>query len=156
MTSPADYPPLIPAIAVNEAAKALEFYKAAFGAVELYRLIDPESGKIGHAEFTIGGQLMMIADEYPAFNKSPATLGGSAAKFVLMVPNADAAFARAMAAGATVVRPLGDQFYGHRTGCLRDPFGHEWMLQHEIEKVSPAEMQRRWNSMMNSGQGKDA
>lgn len=148
MTAPTTYPSLIPAIAVNDAAAALEFYKAAFGAVELYRLIDPESGRVGHAEFTIGGQLMMIADEYPAFNKSPSTLGGSATIFVLMVPNADEAFERALAAGATAVRPPKDQFYGHRSGCLRDPFGHEWMVQHEIEKVSPEEMQRRWDSMM--------
>ncbi|MDB6120640.1 MAG: Glyoxalase/bleomycin resistance protein/dioxygenase, partial [Verrucomicrobiaceae bacterium] len=80
--------------------------------------------------------------------KSPTTLGGSATKFVLMVPNADAAFAKAIAVGATEVRAPQDQFYGFRAGTLRDPFGHEWMLQHEFEKVSPEEMQQRWNGMM--------
>lgn len=147
MPLPAAYPPVTPAITVTDAARAIEFYKAAFDAVELYRLVDPESGRVGHAEFTIGGQLIMIADEYPAFNKSPATLGGSATKFVLMVTDTDAAFAKAIAAGATEVRPPKDQFYGWRAGSLRDPFGHEWMLQHEIEKVSPEEMQQRWNGM---------
>ncbi len=148
MSLPASYPSLIPAIAVTDAAKAIEFYKNAFDAVELYRLVDPENGRVGHAEFTIGGQLVMIADEYPAFNKSPTTLGGSATKFVLMVPDADAAFAKAVAAGATEVRAPKDQFYGFRAGTLRDPFGHEWMVQHEIEKVSPEEMQQRWTGMM--------
>lgn len=141
------YPPLIPSIAIRDAAAALSFYQAAFGAVERFRLIDPESGKIGHAEFTINGQLMMLADEYPGMNNAPETLGGVTAKFALMVPNADAAYDRAIAAGATPIRPPSDQFYGHRSACLRDPFGHEWMLQHEIEVVSPEEMQRRWNEM---------
>ncbi len=148
MPLPATYPPLTPAIAVTDAARAIEFYKSAFDAVELYRLVDPENGRVGHAEITIGGQLMMIADEYPAFNKSPATLGGSATKFVLIVPDTDAAFARAIAAGGTELRAPKDQFYGCRAGSLRDPFGHEWMLQHEIEKVSPEEMQRRWDAMV--------
>ncbi|RYD68654.1 MAG: VOC family protein [Verrucomicrobiaceae bacterium] len=141
------YPPLIPSIAVRDAAAALSFYQAAFGAVERFRLTDPESGKIGHAEFTINGQVMMIAEEYPAFNKAPETLGGVTAKFALMVPNADAAYEQAIAAGATPIRPPSDQFYGHRSACLKDPFGHEWMLQHVIEEVSPEEMQRRWNEM---------
>jgi len=148
MPLPATYPPVTPSLAVKDAAKAIEFYKSAFDAVELYRLVDPENGKVGHAELTIGGQLIMIADEYPAFNKSPATLGGSGTKFALMVPDADAAFARAIAAGATAVRPPSDQFYGFRAGTVRDPFGHEWMIQHEFEKVTPEEMQRRWDAMV--------
>ncbi|MDB6156050.1 MAG: hypothetical protein JWL90_4503 [Chthoniobacteraceae bacterium] len=147
------YPPVIAAITVNNAAAALEFYKAAFDAVERYRLTDSGSGKIGHAEFTISGQVMMIADEFPAFNKSPSTLGGSATKFVLIVANADAAFERAIAAGAIAIRPPSDEFYGYRAGCVKDPFGHEWMVQHEIEKVAPAEMQRRWDAMMETGAG---
>lgn len=144
---PIHYPPMIPGLAVRGAAKALEFYKAAFGAVELYRLIDPESGKVGHAEFMINGSLMMLADEYPAFNKTPQTLGGTPVRLCLMVDNVDTATERAKVAGATVTRPPSDQFYGHRSACLTDPFGHEWMLQHEFEKVSPAEMQRRWDAM---------
>ncbi len=151
MTSSTAYPPVIPSLTVNDAVAALEFYKNAFGAVEHYRLNDSKSGKIGYAEFTIGGQHMMIADEFPEYNKSAATLGGSPTKFVLMVPNADAAFERAVAAGATVVREPSDQFYGYRAAGLKDPFGHEWMIQHEIEKVAPEEMQRRWDAMTETG-----
>ncbi len=147
MKANSSYPPLAPAFAVNEAAKAIDFYKAAFGAIELYRLIDPENGKIGHAEITINGALLMLADEYPEFNKSPKTLYGTTVKLSLMSNDVDADFDRAIKAGASVIRPVTNQFYGHRTGCLRDPFGHEWMISQEVEKVTPEEMQRRWNEM---------
>ncbi|MBI5801656.1 MAG: VOC family protein [Verrucomicrobia bacterium] len=146
-TSPPIYPPLSAYLAVHDAARAIEFYKAAFGATELFRLNDPESGKIGHAELMINGALIMLSDEYPAIHKSPQTLSGTSVRFCLMVENADAAVDRAVTAGATVVRPPGDQFYGFRCASVRDPFGHEWLLQHQIEKVSPAEMQRRWDAM---------
>ena len=89
----------------------------------------------------------MLSDENPAWNKSPQTLGGTPVKFSLMVENADAAIAKAVAAGATPLMPATDMFYGFRSGSVRDPFGHEWMLQHEIEKVSPEEMQKRWSAM---------
>lgn len=145
------YPPLAPAIAVRDGAKAIDFYKAAFGAVELYRLIDPESGKVGHAELTIRGSLFMLSDEYPEFNKAPDTLGGVSAKFLLMFDDVDAALARAERAGATVVHPLTDQFYGHRDVRIRDPFGHEWLLSQEVEKIAPEEMQRRWDAMCAGG-----
>ena len=145
---PTRYPPMIPGLAVKNAAKAIEFYQAAFGAVELYRLVDPESGKIGHAELTINGSLIMLADEYPAFNKAPDTLGGTPVKICLMVEDVDAAVDRARKAGATITMPPQDQFYGHRSAVIQDPFGHQWMFQHEIEKVSPAEMQHRWNAMV--------
>ena len=147
MNSPSSYPPLAPAFAVHDAAAAIAFYKAAFGAVERYRLIDPESKKIGHAEIKINGALIMLADEYPAFNKTPTTLGGTTVKFCLMSTDVDADFDRAMEAGAEVIQPLKNQFYGHRSGCLRDPFGHEWTISQETERVSPEEMQRRWNEM---------
>jgi PhnB protein len=147
-TSLLDYAPLSPSLAVRDAAKAIEFYKAAFGAEERFRLVDPESGKIGHAELTINGSLVMLADEYPAYNKAPQTLGGTPVKLCLMVPNADALVEQAKRAGATVVMPPQDQFYGFRCGSVQDPFGHIWLIQHEIEKVSPAEMQKRWDAMM--------
>jgi PhnB protein len=146
--STASYPHLIPALAVHDAKQAIEFYQKVFDAIELYRLTDPESGKIGHAELLIGGSMIMLSDEYPAFNKTPQTLGGSAVKFALMVDDVDASVDRTSAAGAIVVRPPNDEFYGHRSATIRDPFGHEWMLQKEIEKVSPEEMQRRWNEMV--------
>lgn len=147
-TSPLDYAPLSPSLAVRDAARAIEFYKAAFGAEERFRLVDPESGKIGHAELTINGSLVMLADEYPAHNTAPQTLGGTPVKLCLMVPNADALLEQAKRAGATVVMPPQDQFYGFRCGSVQDPFGHIWLIQHEIEKVSPAEMQKRWDAMM--------
>jgi PhnB protein len=146
------YPPLIPALAVHDAVKAIAFYQQAFDATELYRLIDPESGGVGHAELLINGTMIMLADEYPAFNKTPQTLGGTAVKFSLMVDDVDASVARASSAGATVVRPPSDEFYGHRSATVRDPFGHEWMLQKEIEKVAPEEMQRRWDEMVKTPQ----
>jgi PhnB protein len=144
------YPTLSPALAVSDAARAIDFYKAAFGAEERYRLIDPSSGKIGHAEITIHGALVMLSDEYPAFNKSPATLRGTAVKLCLMSRQVDADFDRAVKSGAQVVRAPTDEFYGHRDCCLRDPFGHEWTISQEIEKISPEEMQRRWNAMGSS------
>lgn len=148
MTTPTTYPTLAPYLTVQGAAKAIEFYKAAFEAVELFRLVDPQTGKVGHAELTLSDQVFMLADEYPEFNKSPHSLGGSATKFSLMVPNADAACQLAIAQGAVEVMPPHDQFYGHRSGSVRDPFGHEWVLWHEVEVVPPDEMQRRWNDMM--------
>ena len=90
----------------------------------------------------------MLAEEYPQFNKSPRTLGGTAVKLGLMSVDADADFKRATEAGAEILRPLTDEFYGHRSGTLRDPFGHEWTISQEIEKVSPKEMQRRWDTMV--------
>lgn len=142
------YPSLAPAIAVRNAAEAIEFYKKAFGAEERYRLVDPESGKIGHAELTINGALLMLSDEYPQYNKSPETLGGVSAKFLVMCPDVDAAFASAVECGAEVIIPLTNQFYGHRDGRVRDPFGHEWLLSQIVEEVTPEEMQRRWNAMV--------
>ncbi len=141
---PFEYPALAIAIAVSNGVEAIEFYKKAFGAEERYRLIDPETGKIGHAELTINGALLMLSDEYPEFNKTPESLGGVSAKYFVKCDDVDAAFARAVEAGAEVIFPLTTQFYGHRDGRLRDPFGHEWLLSQEVEKVTPEEMQRRW------------
>lgn len=140
------YPAFSASIAVRRAHEAIVFYQAAFGAVERLRLTDPDSGVVGHAELLIKDGLLMLAEEYPAFNKSPETLGGTAVRLCLMADDVDAEFARAIAAGATEVRAPSDQFYGHRSACLRDPFGHEWTLSREFESVSPDEMQRRWDA----------
>ena len=142
-----DYPALIPYLTVHDGCAAIAYYIAAYGAMERYRLTAP-GGKIGHCELTIGGQVFMLGDEMPPHNQCPQTLGGIATKFVLMVPDADAAHERALAAGATTVMPPTDMFYGFRSACVRDPFGHEWMLQHEMEKISPEEMQRRFDAMI--------
>jgi PhnB protein len=149
MSTPvADYPTFSPYLTVRNAAQAIAFYQAAFGATERFRLADQATGAVGHAELSIAGSLLMLSDENPQWgNKAPPTLGGSPVTFCLMVPNADAALARAVAAGATVLMQAADQFYGFRSASVVDPYGHQWMLQHEIEKVSPAELQKRWDAM---------
>lgn len=132
---------------VKGAAKAIEFYQRAFGAVERFRLTEP-AGRIGHAELLLGDTVVMLSDEYPECGMlGPQSIGGNGSLIHLHVVNADAMAARAVSAGATMMREPMDQFYGERSCTLRDPFGHEWMLCHEIEKVSPDEMQRRFNAM---------
>jgi uncharacterized glyoxalase superfamily protein PhnB len=135
-----------PYLRVRDAARALDFYKQAFGAEELFRLTEP-SGRIGHAEIKIGGTTLMLADEYPEMNiVGPQTLGGTSFSIHLHVDNADAWIERAIAAGATLLRPAADAFYGERSGSVRDPFGHEWLLGHQVEDVTPQEMQRRYTA----------
>jgi PhnB protein len=133
---------------VKDAPAAIRFYEAAFSATEKFRLTEP-SGRIGHAELDFGGTTIMISEEYPeAGIVGPASLGGTSFSVHLHVDDADAAVARAVAAGATVVRPLRDQFYGERSGAIRDPFGHDWLIGHEIERMTPQEMQRRYDALM--------
>jgi uncharacterized glyoxalase superfamily protein PhnB len=152
--TPSNYPAMSPYLTVRDANQAIKFYQTAFGAKELFRLADPVSGKIGHAEIMLNGSHFMLADENLDWgNKSPQTLDGTAVKLCLMVENTDASVARASAAGATVEMPPTDMFYGFRCASLRDPFGHKWMIQHEIDKVSPAEMQARWTAMLKTGTG---
>lgn len=126
------------------AADAIEFYKKAFGATETgARILDPEN-RIGHAEFMIGDSLMMIADEHPEMGFfSPQSLGGSPVNLMVHVDDAKAAFAQAIAAGASEVRALADQFYGERSGQIKDPFGFNWTISQHIEDVSPEEMEKR-------------
>ncbi len=137
-----------PYLIVRDAARAIDFYAKAFGARELFRLSEPD-GKIGHAELAIGHATIMLADEYPDFGAlSPPTVGGSPVKLRLEVADADAVIARAVAAGATVLRPPKDQFYGDRSGMILDPFGHSWFIAAPIGDVSPAEMQRRFTEAL--------
>lgn len=132
---------------VRDAAKALEFYKRAFGAQELFRLTEP-SGRIGHAEIKLGTTTVMLSDEYPEMGiVGPQALGGTSFSIHLHVDDADAWIARAVAAGASIVRPATDAFYGERSGSVRDPFGHEWLLGHQLEELSPQEMQRRYTAL---------
>jgi PhnB protein len=133
---------------VKNAAKAIEFYKAAFGAKENFRLCEP-SGRIGHAELDFGGHTVMLSDEYPELGiTGPESVGGTTATIHLHVENADEMFAHALEAGAKALREPKDQFYGERSGTVRDPFGHEWLLGHSIEEVTPDEMQRRYDALM--------
>lgn len=145
-----DYPNIVPYLVVKGAARAIEFYTAAFGAEERYRLGTTGTDSIGHAELTILGHVIMLADEMPGMNTSPTTLNGTTTTFVLMVPDVDAAFARAVAAGGTAIMPPTDMFYGYRMGMICDPFGHKWMIQHRVRDVSVEEMQTSWDAM--SGQ----
>jgi len=145
------YPSLTPTIAVHNAPAAIKFYQSVFGASERYRLVDPISGQIVHAELLFGDSLLMLCEEMPEWNKTPKSLGGTTVRFSLHVTNADATVAQAIAAGATETMPVRDQFYGFRSGNVRDPFGHEWMIQHPVEEVSPGEMQKRWDAMSPNG-----
>lgn len=145
---PPSAPVATPYLAIRGAAQAIDFYCRAFGAVEKGRLTEP-GGKIGHAEIAIGSSPIMISDEYPDFGAvGPLTLGGSPIRIHLTVPNVDAFVARAVAAGATVLRPVADQFHGERGGLIADPFGYSWFVATPTEDVSMAEMQRRFTAEM--------
>ena len=137
-----------PYLCCREAAKAIDFYKKAFGATEASRLAEP-GGKIGHAQIKIGKAIIMLSDEYPDFGAvSPQSLGGSAVTIHLYVKDVDALVSQAAAAGATVQRPPKDEFYGDRSATLIDPVGHRWMFATHKEDVSPEEMGKRYAAMM--------
>ncbi|MBI4662116.1 MAG: VOC family protein [Verrucomicrobia bacterium] len=144
---PDGYQTATPYLIVKGAAKAIEFYKRAFGATELMRFPGP-AGAIMHAEIKIGDSRLMLADEFPQMNAiSPQTLGGSPVFLALYVEDVDTVTQVAVSAGATVERPVQDQFYGDRSSTLVDPFGHRWTIATHIEDVSPEEIQRRMESM---------
>jgi PhnB protein len=137
-----------PYLAVRGAARAIEFYKKVFGATEAYRLTDP-SGRIGHAEINIGESKIMLSDEWPDFGAlSPESVGGSPVTFHLAVANVDEMVQRAVDAGAILLRPVADEFFGERRGMVTDPFGFSWHISTAKEEVSPEEMQRRWNEAL--------
>jgi PhnB protein len=146
-TIPAGFHSITPYLSVKDAVSAIKFYQQAFGA-KLVGQISMPDGAVGHAELLIGDSKFMLAEEMPAWgNKSPATLGGSPVGIALYVDDADAVFACAVSAGATVIEPMKDQFYGDRSGTLSDPFGHKWHVLTHIEDVSFAEMQKRSDAM---------
>ncbi len=140
---PEGYHTATPYLIVDDGARAIEFYKRAFGAKEIMRIPAP-GGKVGHAEVKIGDSIIMLADEAPAMDaRSPKSYGGSPVSILLYVENVDTLFAEAVAAGGAAVRPVADQFYGDRSGTVKDPFGHSWHLSTHKEDVSPEEMNRR-------------
>lgn len=144
---PEGYHTATPYLIVRDAAAALEFYKKAFGATELFRMPTPD-GKVGHAEIKIGDSHLMVADEMPEMGYvSPQTIGNSPISIMLYVEDADAMAEQAIAAGATVVRPMRDEFYGDRTGSFTDPFGHQWHISTHIEDVTPEEVGKRLEAM---------
>jgi len=133
----------VPYLIVKDAARAIDFYKQAFGATEVMRFTQPQ-GKIGHAEIKIGQALIMLADEFPELGvRGPESYGGSPVTIHLYVADVDALADRAIEAGAKLLRPVEDQFYGDRGGRLGDPFGHVWWFATHKEDVSPEEMKKR-------------
>jgi PhnB protein len=144
---PPGYHTITPYLGQRDCKAAIAFYERAFGAVKLMQLDGP-GGKIAHAEIRIGDSSLMMSDEMPERgSKSPATLGGSPVFLMIYVPDVDAAFAKALAAGAREVRPLQNQFYGDRSGTLVDPFGYQWTLATHVEDVSEDEVKRRMKAM---------
>lgn len=140
---PEGYHTATPALVVDNASKALEFYAKALGAKEKMRSDGP-GGKIMHAEFQVGDSIFMLADEFPDMgSRSPKTLGGSTGGIWLYVPDVDASYRRAMAAGATSIAAPEDMFWGDRHARIRDPFGHEWSIASHKEDLSPKEMEKR-------------
>ena len=136
---------------VHDAKEAIAFYGRAFGATEMFRLSEP-SGRIGHAEIRIGDSILMLNDEYPDFGaRSPAATGGSPVAFHVRVADADQAVDRAVKAGATLVRPVQDQFYGDHSGMVACPYGYRWFLAATKEVVSLEDMQKRWTKMLEAG-----
>ena len=136
-----------PYLRLRDASAAIEFYKQAFGAVEEFRLAEP-SGRVGHAHLKFGTFTVMLSDEYPEHGiQGPEAFGGTGSSVHLHVEDVDAMTDRAVAAGAKLVMPPTDQFYGERASKVLDPFGHEWLLGAQIEEVSPEEMQRRFSAM---------
>ena len=133
---------------VKDAPRAIAYYQEVFGAVEKLRLTEP-GGRVGHCELGFGPTTIMVSEEYPELGLlGPQSIGGASQSIHLHVDDCDALIARAVAAGATVLRPAADAFYGERGGTIRDPFGHEWLIGHHLEDVAPEEMQRRYDALL--------
>lgn len=140
---PEGYHSVTPYLSIKGAAAAIDYYKEAFGATELFRMAGPD-GKIGHAEIKIGNSPIMLADEFPEMEfVSPQTLGGTPIGLMIYVDDVDTMFKRAIGKGAKEVKPLQDQFYGDRSGTLRDPFGHVWTVATHVEDIAPEEIEKR-------------
>lgn len=141
---PDGYRTVTPYITVKGAAQAIDFYERAFGAHEGVRMAGPDGKSVMHAELKIGDSMVMLSDEFPQMgSRSPQTLGGTTAAIFLYVPDVDAAFKRAVDAGAKAIMPPTDMFWGDRFGKLVDPFGHEWAMATHKEDLSPEEVQKR-------------
>ena len=141
-----------PSLVVAGAAKAIDFYKKALGAEELMRFPAPD-GKIMHAEIRIGDSVIMLGDEMPDHGaKGPKAYGGTSVSFFVYGENVDAAWKRAVDAGAKPIVPLTDQFWGDRTGCLEDPFGHHWWLAQHIQDLTPEELRKNADSFFSQMQ----
>ncbi len=144
---PDGYHSLTPYLVVKGAAEAIDFYKQAFGATERMRLQGPD-GKVGHAELDIGDSVFMLADEHPEMGAvGPETVGGTPVSLLIYCENVDEVFQRAIEAGAIEMRPIKDQFYGDRSGMVRDPYGHHWSIATHVEDVTPEQIAERLAAM---------
>lgn len=150
---PEGYHSVTPYLIIQGAAKAIEFYKRAFGAIELFQMPMPD-GKVAHAELKIGNSPIMLADGCPEMGfRDPLAIGGTPVSLLIYCEDVDSTFAQAIAAGGTVMRPVQDQFYGDRSGTLTDPFGHVWTVATHKEDLSPAELARRAEEFQKSHGG---
>jgi PhnB protein len=148
---PDGYQQVIPYLSVDDANAAIDFYMNVFGAKERMRMPAPD-GKVGHAELQIGDSVVMLADVFPEMGgQSPKSIGGTPVSLMVYVDDVDAVFGRAVGAGATVDRPVENQFYGDRAGQFIDPFGHKWFVATHIEDVAPDEMAKRAAAAMSGG-----
>ena len=144
---PDDYPRMSPYLCVDGADAAIAFYTEIFGGRERMRLSGPD-GKVGHAELQIGDSVLMLSDEWPEMGvRGPGAYGGTAVTLAVYVDDADTVVARAVERGATVIRPVEDQFYGDRSGQVLDPWGHRWSIATHVEDVHPDEIARRATAM---------
>jgi PhnB protein len=142
-----------PYLFIKGAAGAIDFYKKVFGAAEIMRMPGP-NGRIMHAEIRIGDSIVMLSDEYPEIGAlSPQSIGGTASGLNVYIENVDAVVQKAVDAGAKLVRPVKDQFYGDRSGSLIDPFGHMWSVATHVEDVPPEEMKKRMANAMSQAAG---
>jgi len=148
---PDGYPQVIPYLSVDGASAAIDFYGTVFGATERVRMPMPD-GRIGHAELEIGDSVVMLADESPEIDfRGPKSVGGTPVTLSVYVEDVDAVFGRALAAGASELRAVENQFYGDRSGQFIDPFGHRWNVSTHVEEVSAEEMRRRAADAMGQG-----
>jgi PhnB protein len=148
---PEGYPRVTPYLSVNGASAAIDFYTRVLGATERMRMPAP-GGMVGHAELELGNSVIMLSDEFPEMGPpSPTTVGGTPVTIHVYVEDVDAVFGQAVAAGATALRPVEDQFYGDRSGQFEDPFGHRWNVASHVEDVPPDEMARRVEQAMGGG-----
>ncbi len=153
---PDGYHSVTPYLIVADALSALKFYAEAFGAVEIMRMPMPD-GKIAHAEIRIGDSFVMLADESPQWKiKSPIAYGGTPVSLMIYVEDSDAVVTLAASLGATIIKPMMDQFYGDRSGTIVDPFGHQWTISTHKEDVAPDELARRAAALFANMQGGQA
>jgi PhnB protein len=148
---PEGYNTVTPYLAVDGAAKAIEFYTRVLGATERMRMPGPD-GRVGHAELQIGDSVVMLADEFPDMGaRSPKTIGGTPVSIMVYVEKVDDVFKQALESGATSLQPVEDKFYGDRSGMFEDPFGHQWTVSTHVEDVPPDEMAKRAAAFMSGG-----